>query len=132
MNLFSKFKQQSALVRLMEEQLYSDVVNELQNGIKREGLWAKAIAKSNGSESKAKFLYIEFRVQSMKDDLELANQLLDIAKSKEAQNKQEEQNSIKRAENVKKELERQKVEQEQQRIKELKKLAKITGNKYTE
>jgi hypothetical protein len=132
MKFFSKFKQPSASDRLMEEQLYSGVLNEIQSGIKREGLWAKAIAKSGGSESKAKSLYIEFRVQSMKDDLELANELIDIEKAKEAQQKEEEQKAIKIAEEKKQELKRLKIKKEQQRIKELKKLAKITGNEYTE
>jgi hypothetical protein len=132
MKFFSRFKQPSASDRLLEEQLYSDVLNEVHNGVKREGLWAKAIAKSNGYESKAKSLYIEFRVQSMRDDIELANELIDLAKAKEAQNKQDEQKAIKMAAEKKQELVRFKAKQEKQRIKELKKLVKITGNKYTE
>ena len=132
MSFFSKFKQPSASDRLLEEQLYSDVLNEVQSGVKREGLWAKAIAKSNGNESKAKSLYIEFRVQSMRDDLELGNELVDLAKAKEAQKKQQEQKAMKMAAEKKQEQIHLKAKQEKQRIKELKKLAKITGNKYTE
>ena len=71
MSFFSHFKLKSAEGRLVEEQLYERVVNELTSGIKREGIWAKAVAKSYGNEAKAKSLYIKFRVQSLKDEIEV-------------------------------------------------------------
>lgn len=75
MNFFDKFKLQSAAERLQEEQLYEIVLDELDQGVKRTGLWAKALAKSAGDENRAKSLYIEFRVQSLKDEKEISNQL---------------------------------------------------------
>ena len=49
-----------------------EVSNEISNGIRRDGLWAKAITNSNGSEEKAKSLYIKYRIQSIKDEIKLA------------------------------------------------------------
>jgi len=71
--MFESIKKRSAAVRLVEEQLYEEVVNELASGIRRNGLWAKAIAKSECQEYTAKALYIEYRVQSLLDEYEIIN-----------------------------------------------------------
>ncbi|SOB75805.1 hypothetical protein SAMN04488490_1445 [Marinobacter sp. LV10R510-11A] len=70
--MFEKFRRNSAAARLLEEQLYEQVVMELSQGQRRDGLWAKAMANSDGSEEKAKSLYIKYRVQSIKDESEIA------------------------------------------------------------
>ena len=57
--------------RLLEEELYAEVLQELERGIRRDGLWAKAFAKSGANEEKAKALYIEFRVQALRDEIAL-------------------------------------------------------------
>ncbi|MCF6252419.1 MAG: hypothetical protein L3J75_14300 [Methylococcaceae bacterium] len=76
MSLFKKIKiSSSAASRIAEEQYYEVVVDELQQGIKRGGLWAKALSKSEGNEEKAKGLYISYRVQSIKDELEISEAL---------------------------------------------------------
>lgn len=62
----------SAERRLLEERLYAEVVQELSQGIRRDGLWAKAIANSNGSDGLAKSLYIRYRVQSILDEMEIS------------------------------------------------------------
>ena len=69
--MFEKFRRNSAAARLLEEQLYEQVVGELYQGKKRDGLWAKAMANSDGLEEKAKSLYIKYRVQSIKDEAEI-------------------------------------------------------------
>lgn len=69
--MFNKLLALRSAHRLIEEQLYEQVVVELADGVKRQGLWAKAIADSEGHEDKAKSLYIKYRVQSMKDELAL-------------------------------------------------------------
>ncbi len=61
----------SASARLVEEQLYEYVAKEISAGIRRDGLWVKAVEKSLGDEAKAKALYIQFRVQSLKDEAAL-------------------------------------------------------------
>ena len=73
--MFDKYRRNSAAARLLEEQLYEQVVNELSNGQKRNGLWAKALANSDGAEEKAKALYIKYRVQSIKDEIEVSEAL---------------------------------------------------------
>ena len=69
--MFEKFKAKLAKSRLLEEKLYQEVLRELNENIIRDGLWAKALADSDGSEEKAKSKYIKLRVQSMKDEEEL-------------------------------------------------------------
>lgn len=61
----------SATKRLVEEKIYEKVVQELAQGHRRDGLWAKALAVSNGVDEKAKALYIQYRVQSIRDEAEL-------------------------------------------------------------
>ena len=73
--MFERFKARSAKLRLLEEKLYEDVVQELNQNIRRDGLWAKALASSDGSEEKAKSTYIRLRVQSMKDEAEVIDEL---------------------------------------------------------
>ncbi|MDQ6972942.1 MAG: hypothetical protein Q9M30_09855 [Mariprofundaceae bacterium] len=69
--MFESIKKRSAAARIIEEQLYEQVVNELASGKRRNGLWAKAIANSNGQDEQAKALYIQYRVQSLQDEYEL-------------------------------------------------------------
>ncbi len=69
--MFEKFKAKLAKSRLLEEKLYQEVLRELNENIIRDGLWAKALADSDGSEEKAKSKYIKLRVQSMKDETEI-------------------------------------------------------------
>jgi len=75
MGLFDKFKTSTAIDRLSEEKLYEQVAQELKAGKKREGVWVKAMAKSSGDLNKAESLYIELRVQTLKDESEIKNNL---------------------------------------------------------
>ena len=43
---------------------YEVASNEIENGLFDKSLMAKALTKSRGDEKEAKFLYIEWRVQS--------------------------------------------------------------------
>ncbi|MCO7473031.1 hypothetical protein [Stenotrophomonas maltophilia] len=61
----------SATARISEEKLYASVMKELESGVRRDGLWLKAIEMSNADQAKAKILYIKYRVQSMKDELDI-------------------------------------------------------------
>lgn len=67
--MFESMKKKAAASRIDEEKLYEQVVKELANGVRRDGLWAKAIAHSNGQNEKAKSLYIQYRVKSLEDEL---------------------------------------------------------------
>jgi hypothetical protein len=54
------------LVDESEEKIYNKVAQELQDGIRKEGLWLKAIENTNGDENKALALYIKYRSESIK------------------------------------------------------------------
>jgi len=77
--LFDKLRRRSAAARLLEEQLYEQVVLELAKGQKRDGLWAKALANSDGLGEKAKALYVQYRVQSIKDEIEITGAVVEEA-----------------------------------------------------
>jgi len=73
MSLLDDFKTQGATFRLTEEMLFAEVYREMEAGIKRDGLWAMALAESKFDESTAKSLYIKYRVQSLKDEIRIAD-----------------------------------------------------------
>jgi len=75
--MFKKIKSRLAIDRLSEELLYEKVLGELQSGIKRPGIWGKALADSNGDEDVAYSLYLKYRVQSLKDESEIAGIIAD-------------------------------------------------------
>ena len=70
--MLDDFKKMLAERRLKDEAIYAQVLNEIENGYRRDGIWAKAIADSKFNEQEAKSLYIRLRVQSIKDELDLA------------------------------------------------------------
>jgi len=92
MKFFDRIKASTAVSRLLEEKMYKTVLDELSDGIRRDGLWAKALAKSNGNDGKAKSLYIEYRVQSIKDETEITkvNQEISEEAERRYQEKEEE------------------------------------------
>ena len=66
------FNKKEISQRAEDELLYEYVMEEMEqepNFIK--GLWAKAMAHSEGNNDKAKSLYMQYRVQSIKDDFKL-------------------------------------------------------------
>ena len=75
--MFKSVKRELAKDRLFEEKLYEQVVLEIQNGDKRNGLWAKALSHSNGNEEKARAKYIGYRVQSIKDEIDVAEEIIE-------------------------------------------------------
>lgn len=101
MGIFDKFKTSTAIDRLSEEKLYEQVAQELKAGKKREGIWVKAMAKSGGDLNKAEALYIELRVQAIKDEASLAKaqnklkeELEENQRSARNKKKLEEQNKL--------------------------------------
>ena len=71
MSIFNNLMKSRAESRLTEEMIYAQVLEEIQNGIRRDGLWAKALAESNMDENSAKARYLILRVQSIKDEIEI-------------------------------------------------------------
>ncbi len=61
---------QSKNNNVSDELLYEFVMDEMeQESALIKGLWAKALAHSEGNDSKAKSLYMQYRVQAIKDQL---------------------------------------------------------------
>jgi hypothetical protein len=56
------------LARQLEEQAYESVAAELASGVRKEGLWMKAVADAEGDEPRAKALYIRYRAHAILDD----------------------------------------------------------------
>ena len=65
-----------------DEVLYEFVMDEMeQESELTKGLWAKALAHAEGNDSKAKALYMQYRVQAIKDQLSaLQIDLSDLSK----------------------------------------------------
>lgn len=72
MGLIDNIRQKGAEGRLTEEVLYAEVLREMEAGIRRDGLWAKALSEAGGAEAVAKAGYIKLRVQSLRDEVAIA------------------------------------------------------------
>jgi hypothetical protein len=72
MGLLDEIRLKGAEYRLTEEAIYGEVLHEIENGIRRDGLWAKALAESRDSVEQAKSRYIRLRVQALKDEIAVA------------------------------------------------------------
>jgi hypothetical protein len=68
MKFLEKLMHQRAVSRLAEEEIYKAVLDEIERGEQRKGLWAKALANCDGDENKARSLYIQYRMQSLSDE----------------------------------------------------------------
>jgi hypothetical protein len=93
MSIFGRFSKGSARERLLEEALYNQVNAEIKNGIIRDGLWTKAFVEADGDELRAKVLYCELRIQSIKDEIYVSQQ---IVASAEKQRQQQEMSMVAR------------------------------------
>jgi hypothetical protein len=69
-----------------EELLYKQVLDEVNAGIMRDGIYAKALADSLGDEGKAKSLYIKYRVQSLIEEEKHKAELLGLKLTKDRKN----------------------------------------------
>ena len=65
--MFNFIKKAIIANRAEETILYEYVLDELEDGYKVRGLWAKALAMSEGDENKATSLYMQYRAQNIKD-----------------------------------------------------------------
>ncbi len=71
--MFNYFKKIAISNRVNDEFLYEYVLNEIETDTVAKGLWAKAIAHSEGNEKKVKPLYMQYRVQDIKDEFTKKN-----------------------------------------------------------
>ena len=73
MSFFSSAKAKLAASKLAEEQLYAQAAEEVASGQIRQGLWAKAIAETDGDEAAAKARYLKIRVEIMQAEAEVTD-----------------------------------------------------------
>lgn len=66
-----KSKQAVIVNRLAEEKIFEQVLREIESGLRRDGLRAKALHKSRENKQEARSLYIEYRVQPITDEPEI-------------------------------------------------------------
>lgn len=71
MGLFSSAKATLAARKLAEERLYEIAVEEIAANNIRPGLWAKALAETDGNEAAAKARYIKLRVETIGAEADL-------------------------------------------------------------
>ena len=89
--MFLKSDLEKAKERKIEEYYFNLVAQELEQNIKHNPTWVKALSKSKGDTEKAKSYYIDYRVQSLKDDTILREE---YNKQKEVKKKFEKQEEI--------------------------------------
>ena len=85
MGIFSSAKAKLAAQKLEEEQLYEWAAEEVAVNNIRPGLMAKALAETDGDETKAAARYIKLRVETMRAEIEISNFARDQASKTEQQ-----------------------------------------------
>lgn len=78
--MFDKFRKMNIAHRKTDEALYSVVAQEMESGVRNNGLWLKALEKADGNKEKQVAEYIKLRVQSLKDDVSIFSELSEVAK----------------------------------------------------
>ena len=91
MSIFTSAKAKLAAQKLAEEQLYEFAAEEIAANNIRPGLWAKAIAESDGDDAKAKARYIKLRVETMKAEADLQDHASENAYKAEAEMRKREE-----------------------------------------
>jgi len=89
MALFGWSQMNAAERRLAEEDLYAHALREIESGVRRDGIWAKALSESNMDQRKAAARYIDLRVQALKDEIALTAQQAELATVRETKRQQE-------------------------------------------
>lgn len=80
MGFFSSTKAKLAASKLAEEQLYAEAASEVASGKIRQGLWAKAIAETDGNDAAAKARYLKLRVETMKAEADVMDYAFEQAR----------------------------------------------------
>ena len=92
--------------RQREEIIYREVLLEIQNGVRRDGIWVKALVDGEGDKNKVEALYIKYRAKSLHDEIKKYNSRGE-RKKRELLRKEEER---RREEELKREEERRREE----------------------
>ena len=77
MAIFGKFKKLNVAHRKTDEALYSAIAQEMEDGVRHNGLWLKALEQAEGNKERQVAEYIKLRVQSLKDDISIYSDSVD-------------------------------------------------------
>ena len=75
--MFKKYKLNRAISSMVEDKLYEMALDEVENGILKKGAWARALSQSDGIDAKAKSVYLQFRVEAMKNEAQIMESVLE-------------------------------------------------------
>lgn len=78
-------EQSTVDVDSIDDEIYEQVMLEIEEDRKVKSAWARALSQANGNSGKAEALYIQFRVKTLKDELHVENEI----NHQTAQNKSE-------------------------------------------
>lgn len=71
MGILDGINSAGAASRLTEEAFYAEALREIESGMRRDGIWAMAMAECDMDQARAGARYIKLRVQSLKDEMTL-------------------------------------------------------------
>ena len=97
MEFFKVAQEHLAKRRKTEEVFYEIALQEIQSGKVRQGLMAKAMTQTGGSQLKAQPVYMKLLVQAMKDEYFMGQR--DLARSNSANRVSQESGAGKRSAN---------------------------------
>lgn len=78
--IFETIKRKIGSDSTSDELLYLRVMRELEAGYKRDGLWVKALAETDGDTDKAHAKYIRLRVLSIKEEIATTQKTKHVSK----------------------------------------------------
>jgi hypothetical protein len=80
MTIFGKVKKMAIASRKTDEAFYSVVAREMEENVRHNGLWIKALEQAAGNKERQLAEYIKLRVQSLRDDLSMLSAQTDPRK----------------------------------------------------
>jgi len=69
MSAFDRFKKLSVAHRKSDEAVYSIVAQEMEDGVRHNGRWLKALEQAEGNKEKQVAEYIKLSVESLRDQI---------------------------------------------------------------
>jgi hypothetical protein len=69
MTLFETIRAKGISYFVTDEDIYAEVLREVETDVRRDGLWARALADSDMDNDKARAAYIRLRAGALKDEV---------------------------------------------------------------
>ncbi|MBX3700095.1 MAG: hypothetical protein KF903_03735 [Dokdonella sp.] len=91
MGIWSDIRDAQVAGRKEDEALYAEALREIEAGIRRHGLWAKALANAGGSEERARAEYIKLVVKDLRDQRYIAGRVQEELQAQERRIEQQRQ-----------------------------------------